>query len=80
MEILALLTGFVASYVTNELAQARAGITDSEQVAEHVARLMAAVSSGAYPQLARVMSEGTTAPPPTFEAIAARMIAGLLGG
>lgn len=79
MEILALLTGFVASYVTNELAQARAGITDSERVREHVARLQTAVASGDYPRLARVMSEGTTAPPPSFEDIAARMIAGLLG-
>ncbi|MEU7904414.1 TetR/AcrR family transcriptional regulator [Actinoplanes sp. NPDC049118] len=80
MEILALLTGFVASYVSNELAQARAGVTDSQRVQEHVARLRVAVASGAYPQLARVMSEGATAPPPSFEAIAARMIAGLVGG
>jgi AcrR family transcriptional regulator len=80
MEILALLTGFVASYVTNEVAQARAGVTDTQRVQEHVERLRAAVVSGEYPQLAKVMSEGATDPPPNFEAIASRMIAGLLSG
>ena len=80
MEILALLTGFVAGYVSNEVAQARAGVTDTQRIAEHVERLREAVLSGAYPQLAKVMSEGATAPPPNFEAIASRMIAGLLSG
>jgi AcrR family transcriptional regulator len=79
MEILALLTGFVAGYVSNELAQARAGVTDSERIQEHVTRLREAVASGAYPQLARVFAEGSTGAAPTFESIAARMIAGLAG-
>jgi hypothetical protein len=80
MEIFALLTGFVASYVAHELAQAQAGITDPERIAAHIAQLKTAVASGAYPELARVMAENITAPPPTFESIADRMIKGLLGG
>ncbi|GIM72300.1 hypothetical protein [Actinoplanes auranticolor] len=39
MEILALLTGFAASYVSHELAQAQAGITDPERIAAHVEQL-----------------------------------------
>jgi AcrR family transcriptional regulator len=80
MEILALLTGFVAGYVNHERAQAAAGITDPERIAAHVAQLRTAVATGAYPELARVLAESATAPPPTFEAIAERMIKGLLSG
>jgi len=80
MEILALLTGFVAGYVTHELAQARAGLTDPERIREQVAQLRAALAGGAYPQLASVLAENATAPPPTFDAIAQRMINGLLAG
>jgi len=80
MEILALLTGFVAGYVNHERAQAAAGITDPERIAAHVAQLRTAVATGAYPELARVLTESATAPPPTFEAIAERMIKGLLSG
>jgi AcrR family transcriptional regulator len=80
MEILALLTGFVAGYVTHELAQARAGLTDPERIREQVAQLQAAVAGGAYPHLARVLAENATAPPPTFDTIAQRMINGLLNG
>jgi AcrR family transcriptional regulator len=80
MEVLALLTGFVASYVTHELAQARTGVTDPERIAAHVAQLQTAVASGAYPELARVLAENAPAAQPTFEAIARRMINGLLGG
>jgi len=80
MEILALLTGFVAGYVSHERAQAAAGITDPERIAAHVAQLRTAVATGAYPELARVLTESATAPPPTFEAIAERMIKGLLSG
>ncbi|MGW4940159.1 TetR/AcrR family transcriptional regulator [Actinoplanes sp. NPDC004185] len=80
MEILALLTGFVASYVTHELAQAQAGITDPERIAAHVEQLQAAVATGAYPELARVLAENPPAAAPSFDAIAQRMIKGLLGG
>ena len=79
MEILALLTGFVVSYVTNELAQAQAGVTGSERVREQIAKLQEAVATGAYPRLAAVLAEGGTAAPPVFEDVAARMIAGLVG-
>jgi AcrR family transcriptional regulator len=82
MEILALLTGFVASYVGNELAQAKAGVTGGEQVQQYVAQLGAAVGSGEYPHLAQVLAEGSTAPAaaPSFERVAARMIDGLIAG
>ena len=80
MEILALLTGFVAGYVSHERAQAAAGITDPERIAAHVAQLRTAVATGDYPELARALTESATAPPPTFEAIAERMIKGLLSG
>ncbi|MEV4702240.1 TetR/AcrR family transcriptional regulator [Actinoplanes sp. NPDC049316] len=79
LEILALLTGFVAGYVSNELAQARAGVTDSERVQQHVAALQEAVASGAYPRLAAVLAEGGPVRPPAFEDVARRMIAGLVG-
>ena len=80
MEILALLTGFVASYVSHELAQAQAGITDPERIAAHVEQLQAAVATGAYPELARVLAENAPAAEPSFDAIAQRMIKGLLSG
>ena len=80
MEILALLTGFVASYVSHELAQAQAGITDPERIAAHVEQLQAAVATGAYPELARVLAENAPATQPSFDAIAQRMIKGLLSG
>jgi AcrR family transcriptional regulator len=80
MEILALLTGFVASYVSHELAQARAGVTDPERIAAHVAQLRAAVASGAYPELGRVLAENAPAAQPGFDALAERMIKGLLSG
>jgi AcrR family transcriptional regulator len=77
MEVLALLTGFVASYVANELAQSQSAVTVAEQV-EH---LVAAVSSGDFPHLAAVLaaSSGERAAAPDFERIAARMIVGLVG-
>ncbi|MEU8607955.1 TetR/AcrR family transcriptional regulator [Actinoplanes sp. NPDC048791] len=80
MEILALLTGFVASYVSHELAQAQAGITDPERIAAHVEQLQAAVATGAYPELARVLAENAPAAEPSFDGIAQRMIKGLLSG
>ena len=80
MEILALLTGFVASYVANELAQARAGVTTSARVEAHVAQMRAALETGAYPQLAEVLAEGGMTEPPHFDRIATRMIDGLVRG
>jgi AcrR family transcriptional regulator len=80
MEIIALLTGFVAGYVSHELAQARAGVTDPERIAAQVAQLQAAVATGAYPELARVMAETGPATVPSFDTIAERMINGLING
>ncbi|BCJ55284.1 TetR family transcriptional regulator [Actinoplanes sp. NBRC 14428] len=79
LEVLALLTGFVAGYVNHELAQARAGRTAGEHVAAQVDRLQEAVASGAYPRLAEVLAEGGSGPPPAFPVIAERMIASLTG-
>jgi len=77
LEIIALLTGFVASYVTNELAQAAGGVTTAEQVE----LISAAVATGAFPHLAAALAESTGGPavPPDFPAVAARMISGLVG-
>lgn len=72
MEILALLTGFVASYVTHEQA---AG-TD---LAKRVEEIRAALATGAYPRLAGVLAEGGGSAP-DFDRIAARMINGLVAG
>ena len=80
MEILALLTGFVASYVSHELAQAQAGLTDPERIEAHVAQLQAAVATGRYPELARVLTEPAAPVAPSFDTIAARMINGLVNG
>jgi AcrR family transcriptional regulator len=73
LEIIALLTGFVASYVTNELTQAAGGVTTADQVE----LITAAVATGAFPHLAKALTE--SAAPAGFEAVAARMIAGLTG-
>ena len=80
MEILALLTGFVASYVGHEQAQARAGLTDPERIAAQVAQLQAAATTGAYPELARVLSEDAPPDEPSFDTVARRMINGLVNG
>jgi AcrR family transcriptional regulator len=78
LEVVALLTGFVASYVTNELAQAAAG---GVSTAEQVELITAAVDTGDFPHLAAALAESATTPAPVsgFEAIAARMISGLTG-
>ena len=76
LELIALLTGFVAGYVTGELAQACGGVTTAEQVE----LITSAVATGAFPHLAAVLAESTGGPAPvsSFETVAARMIAGLL--
>jgi AcrR family transcriptional regulator len=73
LEIVALLTGFVASYVTNEQAQAAAGaVTTGEQVE----LITEAVASGDFPHLATALAEQSGGVP-GFEELTARMIAGL---
>jgi AcrR family transcriptional regulator len=86
METIALLTGFVASYVTNELAADPTG----EQLADRVCGLREAVATGGFPHLAAVLAElgggdqggGLGEPAPEagadFERIATRMINGLV--
>jgi len=80
MEVLALLTGFVASYVTNETASAQAHVTAREQLDEHLAQLRAAVATGAFPHLAATLAAAPADPAavPDFGRIAARMVAGLV--
>jgi len=72
MEVLALLTGFVASYVANER-------TSVEDLPQRVEELRTAVASGAFPQLAAVFAEGGGSAP-DFDRIARRMINGLVAG
>jgi len=78
LEIIALLTGFVASYVTNELAQAAGGVTTAEQIE----LISAAVATGAFPHLAAALAESADGPavPLDFATVAARMISGLVDG
>ncbi|MEV4349796.1 TetR/AcrR family transcriptional regulator [Actinoplanes sp. NPDC049596] len=71
MELIALVTGFVASFVTAELA----GRTPSE---EQIAQLGQAVASGDFPQLATVLAAPAGSPEPDFERIAGWMITGLV--
>ncbi|WP_052311796.1 MULTISPECIES: TetR/AcrR family transcriptional regulator C-terminal domain-containing protein [unclassified Actinoplanes] len=66
MTLLGLLTGFVASYVTSELADA----------SDAVAQIGAAVATGDFPLLARTLGEGGT--PLDFPRIADWMITGLV--
>jgi AcrR family transcriptional regulator len=72
MEVLALLTGFVASYVANERAPV--------DVDRRVAELRAAVADGGLPHLAAVLAAPGGAQRPDFDRIAARMINGLVAG
>lgn len=72
LQVIALLTGFVAAYVTNEQAEAEGGVTTQEQVE----LITAAVTGGDFPHLAATLG-GPPAPPLTFEVLATRMIAGL---
>jgi AcrR family transcriptional regulator len=72
MELIALITGFVASYVTNELA----GATPP---AEQVALITAALASGDFPHLASALAEGGgEGREPSFERIANWTISGLV--
>jgi AcrR family transcriptional regulator len=72
LELIALLTGFVASFVTGELA---GGAVPAE---EQVALIGEAVASGDFPQLAAALAAGGRAPEPSFERIATWMITGLV--
>ncbi|MFD0521023.1 TetR/AcrR family transcriptional regulator C-terminal domain-containing protein [Paractinoplanes durhamensis] len=71
MELIALITGFVASYVTNEQAAA----TPTE---EQVELITAAVASGEFPQLAAALAAGGPGRETSFERIADWTISGLV--
>ncbi|WP_433826472.1 TetR/AcrR family transcriptional regulator [Actinoplanes sp. CA-015351] len=70
MAVLALLTGFVASYVTAELAGDSTGT-------EQAAQIVAAMASGDFPRLAAAFAESGGSPP-GFEQIADWVITGLV--
>jgi len=71
MEVIALVTGLVASYVTGELA----GTTPTD---EQVALIGAAVAGGDFPHLAAALSGGGTAGDQSFERLAGWTITGLV--
>lgn len=71
MELIALVTGFVASYVTNELATAT-------PTAEQVALITEAVGTGDFPHLAAALAGGERGREPSFERIATWTITGLV--
>ncbi|GIF17919.1 AcrR family transcriptional regulator [Actinoplanes tereljensis] len=71
MELIALVTGFVASYVTNEIAAAT-------PTSEQVALITEAVASGDFPHLATALSSGARGTEPSFERIAGWAITGLV--
>lgn len=72
MEVIALITGFVASFVTNELA----GATPP---AEQVALITSALATGEFPHLAAALAEGGPGGrEPSFERIAGWTITGLV--
>jgi AcrR family transcriptional regulator len=87
LEVIALLTGFVAIQVGHELAEARAvqrtGVSTEQMLDERTRRLRAAAESGKYPQFARILAtadRGRRSPAPDFDRLAERMINGLVGG
>jgi AcrR family transcriptional regulator len=71
LEVVALVTGFVATFVTGELA-------GSAPASEQVALITEAVTSGDFPQLAAALAEGGQGRDPEFDRIAGWMIAGLI--
>ena len=71
LEIIALVTGFVASFVTAELA---GGAPPEEQAA----LIGEAVASGDFPHLAAALAEGGPAPEQSFDRLATWLITGLV--
>jgi AcrR family transcriptional regulator len=71
MEVIALITGFVATYVTGELAT-------STPAPDQVALLTSAVAGGEFPHLAAALAEGTPAREQSFERLAGWIITGLV--
>lgn len=71
MEVIALVTGFVAAFVAGELAGSR-------PTAEQVSTIGEAVAGGEFPHLAAALAEGGPSVEPDFERIARWMITGLV--
>jgi AcrR family transcriptional regulator len=91
LEVLALLTGFVANYALYELAQVelarRTGRPAAESAAAEGAYLLAAARSGQYPHLAREFARANATPARArpvdpdlvFDRLLRRIIGGLVG-
>jgi AcrR family transcriptional regulator len=71
LELIALVTGFVAAFVTGELA---ASVPTEEQVA----LIGSAVTGGDFPHLAAALASAGSSREPAFERIAGWMITGLV--
>ncbi|WP_127501810.1 TetR/AcrR family transcriptional regulator [Actinoplanes solisilvae] len=71
LEVVALVTAFVATFVTGELA----GTTPTS---EQVALIGEAVASGDFPQLAAALAEGGQGREPSFDRLADWTITGLI--
>ncbi|MEV5597765.1 TetR/AcrR family transcriptional regulator [Streptomyces sp. NPDC052496] len=83
LEVFSLLSGFVASHVTHELAQEGAPGSDSRAVHQAQARhLRSPAVTGAYPKAAEALTApgGTPSPDATFDRLLTRMIDGLTAG
>ncbi|WP_104821251.1 TetR/AcrR family transcriptional regulator C-terminal domain-containing protein [Kitasatospora sp. MMS16-BH015] len=87
LEAFSLLTGFVASYTSYELAQERAteagGRTADEVAAAHARYLTGVLAGGRYPLFARAAAESAAHPAPaspeeTFDRLLDRMVTGLM--
>lgn len=86
MEIIALVNGFALMYGGLEAAlaaeRARTGVTAQEQAAAPVATLVAAATTGQYPNLAAALTGPAAAPPGSsdvFDSSVMRLIDGALG-
>jgi AcrR family transcriptional regulator len=85
MEAFALVTGFIASYVSYELGQADAGHSTAEHQTNQARYLGAAAASGRYPHLATAFAGMGAAAAPVdpdtaFDRLVARVIAALIHG
>ncbi|RKR92271.1 TetR family transcriptional regulator [Micromonospora pisi] len=78
LEVVALLTGFVANYVAQEVAQERDGRQPQESVAAQVRYLHTVVRGGDYPRLAEVLSNSDGRAPSSFDRLLDQLIDGLV--
>lgn len=84
MEAFAMLTGFVSTYATYEIAQLDAGRSTAQAQAAQSAYLTTAAASGQYPHLAAAFAGLAAAsaealdPEETFERLTRRIMTGLL--